>query len=207
MKVSRRMLIALISASTIIPGMSARDRRVRSVDSFDSMLAKAPYSVVLFYDNSREVRKTPEMRGVIKGLKSMMRSLSKDPNYKEANLQFLQVDVARRNLNELAQRYHVQTYPTAILFLGREATGSRLTGKVYRDQLRALINRTFKSQMQSILKEKAQQRKRELERARIRAYNRAYWGPYWGWGYGWGYPYWGYGYGGYWGRPGFYIGF
>ncbi len=208
MKVSRSMLILLISAVMVIPSLGAKDRKVRSADSFDSMLARAPYSVVLFYDNSRENKRDPEMRGVIKGLESMFRSLSKDPEYKEADLQFLRVDVARRNLSELAQRYRVQTFPSAVLFLGREVTGSRLTGKVYRDQLQSLINRTFKAQMQSVLKEKEQQRKRQLERARIRAYSRAYWGGPYGWGYGgYGYPYWGYGgYGGYWGRSGIYFG-
>jgi hypothetical protein len=205
MKVERRMLILLISAITI-PSASAKDRPVRSADSFDSMLARAPYSVVFFYDKSRETRKDPATRGAIKGLETMIRSLSKDPGYQEADLQFLRVDIARRNLSELAQRYRVQTFPTAILFLGREATGSRLVGKLYRDQLRALINRTFKTQMQSILKEKEEKRKRDLERARIRAYNAASWGPYWGWGSGYGYPYWG-GYGGSWGRPGIYFGF
>lgn len=200
MKVGRSIMLLIASSALIIPSVITKDKRVSSADAFESTLAKAPYSVVLFYDNSRENRKDPEMRGIIKGLESMMRSLSRDPEYREADLQFLRVDISRRHLDELAQRYGVKTFPTVMTFLGREATGSRLTSNVYRDPVRSLINQTLKTQMNQVLKEKAQQRKRELERARIRAYNYASWGPYWGWGY----PYWGYG--GYWGRPGFYFG-
>ncbi len=195
----RTMIVLLLGIA--MPMMHAKDRRVRSVGSFDSMLARAPYSVVLFYDKSRENMRDPDMKGVIKGLETMMRSLSKDPNYKEADLQFLRVDVARRNMDELATRYRVTMYPTALLFFGREAVGSRLTGKVYREQLEALINQNFGTKMKEIMKEKAAQRKRELERARIRAYQWSAWGPYWygPYGYGGSYPYWRYGYGRPWG--------
>lgn len=204
MKTGRRTVVLGISV-LMINAMCAKDKAVRSADSFDTVLARAPYSVVLFYDNSRENRRDPAMRGEIKGLETMFRELSRDPSYKEAELQFVRVDVARHGLAEVAQRYQLRTFPAAMLFLGGKATGAQLMGKIYRDELSTLIDRTFKSQMESVLKEKEQQRRRELERARIRAYNAAYWGPYWGWGYG--YPYGGWRYGGYWGRPGFYIGF
>lgn len=200
MKIGRRTTMLMLSSALIIPSVTTKDKRVSSADAFESTLAKAPYSVVLFYDTSRENKKDPEMRSMIKGLESMMRSLSRNPEYRETELQFLRVDISRRHLDELAQRYGVKTFPTVLLFLGRELTGSRLTGTVYRDQVQTLISQTFKTQMDQVLKEKAQQRRRELERARIRAYNYASWSPYWGWGYS---PYWDWGYRG---RSGFYFG-
>ena len=187
-----------------VASLSAKDRRARSADSFYTLLSKAPYSIAMFYDKSKDNMRNEEIREQIKAIETMFRSLSKDPNYKEANLQFVRVDVARRNLDSVAQQYAITKFPTFMTFLGREPiAGQRVQGYAYRTRIQSLIDRSLKREMQQTLKEKEAQRKRELERARIRAYQRASWwpyysGPYW---YGGGYPYWRYGYG--YRRPGF----
>ncbi len=212
MKVGRSYQVIMLAllCLAVVPSIDARYKRARSADSFYRLLARAPYSVVLFYNISRENRRDKGMRRSMKDLEIMFRSLSKNPDYKEAELQFLRVDVARRDLMSVANRYSIQRYPTAMLFVGRESIGQRLSGKVYREQLQALINHNLRKRMQEVIKEKQKQRQRTLERARIRAYQWAAWGPYWSspywygpYGYGGYRPYWRYGYG----RPGFGISF
>lgn len=189
-----------------ISAMSAKDKKVRSVDSFYRLLARAPYSVALFYNRSKENMRDEEKRRSMKDLEIMFRALSKNPDYKESDLQFVRVDVARRDLNSLAAQYRITYYPTAMLFVGREPVAQPITGKLYREQLQDYIEQHLKQKMQVVIKEKQKQRQRELERARIRAYQWAAWGPYWYGPYGYyGYrPYWRYGYG--WPRAGFYFG-
>lgn len=190
-----------------VGSMHAKDKRVKSADAFDLMLARAPYSVVLFYDRSRDNMRDPETRNMITSLESMFRSLSKTPDYEEAELQFLRVDVSRRDMDTVSERFGVKSYPTVLLFLDRQPLVQRLSGTVYREQLQQLIEENLKEKMNEIKQGKQEQRKRALERARIRAYQ--WGGPFWYGGY---YPYWHSGYYPYWwyGRGpyyGFHFGF
>ncbi len=197
-KVALLMLIGLVC----IPSLNAKYKKARSVDSFYGLLARAPYAVALFYDKSKDNMRDEAIRRSIKDLEIMFRSLSKNPAYKEADLQFIRVDVARRDLSSLAEQYRIRYYPTAMTFVGRELVGQPIAGKLYREQLQSLINQNLGQKMQAVMKEKQKQRQRELQRARIRAYQWAAWGPYWYGGYGgyYGYrPYWGRGYGRPWG--------
>ncbi len=165
-----------------------KDKRARSADAFYRLLSSAPYSLVVFYDRSKSAMRNDVTKEDIKDLEVMLRSLSKNPLYKGADLQIVRVDIGRRDLGKVAQEYAIETLPTYMIFLGREPIGNKLTGFAYRSKVNALIDQNLKEKMNVRLKEKEKERKRELEAARIRAYNRAYyWGPYWYGGY---YPYW-----------------
>ncbi len=188
-----------------------RERLVRasSDDSFRKTLARSPYAVVVFYDKSRENMRDPQIKNKISDLEDMFTSLSKNPDYVEAELVFIRVDVARSGLMSVAQSYGIRTFPAFRLFVGDQMIrGVGINAYAYRAQVQSLINTHLQSYMQNVMQEKQRKRERDLERAKIQAYERAaYWGPYWN-GYGyypyWAGPYWGPGWGyGYYGQPGF----
>lgn len=181
--------LSFIILGLLTSSLRAKEREARSYEKLQLLLAKAPYTVVVFYDNSREHRKNKELKQKIRNLQVMFRAVSKDSTYKEANLQFIKADISRSNLAQALRTYGINTVPQFLLFLGRERIkGQALKGFIYRDDLERFINQNLKGQMQQQMKEKEQARKRELQEAKIRAYNRPYWGsPYWYYGY---YPYW-----------------
>ena len=182
--------------------------KVSSQRRFDKAVAKYRYAVVLFYQRDKQTRRDERMRGQISDLETMTTSLSKSPRYKEAKLPFLRVNVAKADLDQLAQKYGVTQMPTFMLFSGGEEVRegrniARLTGFVSRTQLEAFIDKHLKDQIEDTIEQKAEARKRRLERARIRAYYYPYgYGGYYGWpyhyGYGWPYYGYGFGYGRYW---------
>jgi hypothetical protein len=187
MNIQRKMLFLLILATSLC----AKDIRVRSLDVLRKKLSQSPYTVVLFYDKSRENMRNKEIKQKIVDLESMFRSLSKDDYYKDANLQFIRAEVNREALQSVQRRYSLLQLPAFAIFLGRELK-AKLYGYVFRDTVENFIERNLKSKMEETIKQADELRKKRLEEAKIRAYNRPYWyGPYWYGGY---YPYWWYGY-------------
>jgi cysteinyl-tRNA synthetase len=170
----------------------AKDIRVRSIDKLSKKLAQAPYSLVLFYDKSRELMRNDEMKQKIGDMEAMFLSLSKDDYYKDANLQFIRAQVNKQDLQSAQQKYQLTELPAFAIFLGRQLKAT-LYGYVFRDAVEQFIEQNLKSKMEEIIKQADELRKKRLEEAKIRAYNRPYYyGPYWYGGY---YPYWWYGYG------------
>ena len=180
--------------------IGAKEKAISSSEALYKLLSKAPYSVVMFYEKSKENMKDKTIKQQISDLEVMFKSVSNNDEYKEADLQFLRVDVARKNLMSAAQRFNITKFPTFMLFVGREPipttiSGSLSQGYIYRSQLEALINAYLKDRMQVHLKNKAESRAIALEKAKIRAYETAAYAPYWYGYYGpYGYPYWWYGY-------------
>ncbi len=180
-------------------GLSAKEKAVRSFESLQKYLTKAPYSVVMFYNKNKANLKNPKVKQQIKDIETMFQAVSKDPIYKDADLQFLTADLNRDKLRMATSQYSLNILPKFMLFLGRQPLNTPLasglsSGYLYRTQLEALINSYLDKHMEKYLNEKAQARKVELEKAKIRAYNRAAYGPWYGSFYGpYGYPYWWYG--------------
>lgn len=171
----------------------AKDIRVRSADDFFAKLSSAPYTVAVFYNRDKEVAKDKQTLRSIKDLEIQIKSLSQNPFYKGADLQFMRVDLDRKDLASVAQQFGIEALPTYLLFVGREMVGNPLVGFAYRSKVQKFIDQNLLDNMNIYMKEKQQQRARELERAKIQAYRNAYlWGPYWN-------PYWSYGYAPYWG--------
>ena len=177
----------------------AKDKRARSSEKLRSMLANAPYSLVLFFEKDRQSMKDKLRRQKISNMEKMFRSLSRDSYYKDAQLQFIRADVSRGDLKASIGRYNIKQLPSFVIFLGRELK-SILSGFAFRDAVEDLIERNLKSKMSETIKQADELREKRLEESKIRAYNRSLWYPYWGgygWGVGpyWGGPYWRYGYG------------
>ncbi len=184
-----------------VSAVCAKDIRVRSSEALRKKLTQAPYSLVLFYDDSREMKKDKNARDAIDNMEAMFRSLSKDAPYKDAQLQFIRAQVNREGLHSVLRRYELKQLPAFVIFLGREKQAVAY-GNLYRDDVEQFIEMNLKNKMKEVIKQADELRKKRLEEAKIRAYNRPYiYGPY---GYGpWLYPYGWYGYG----RPYWYGGY
>jgi hypothetical protein len=181
--------------------LCAKDIRVRSSEALRKKLTQAPYSIVLFYDDSRELKKDKNARDAIVNMEAMFKSLSKEDYYKDAQLQFIRAQVNREGLHPVLRRYELKKLPAFVIFLGREKQ-SVAYGNLYRDDVEKFIAMNLENKMKDVIKQADELRKKRLEEAKIRAYNRPYtYGPY---GYGpWLYPYGWYGYG----RPYWYGGY
>ncbi len=190
MKTQRKTLFLLISFAAT--SLCAKDIRVRSSEALRKKLSQSPYTVVLFYDKSRENMRDQKIKQKIIDMESMFRSLSKDDFYKDSKLQFIRAEVNRKGLQSVQRRYSLSRIPAFAIFLGRELK-ARLYGYVFRDTVENFIERNIKSKMEETIKQADVLRKKRLEEARIRALNTPWWyGPYWYGGYR---PYWWYGYG------------
>lgn len=212
------LLVCLVGISCLL---SARNKlvRVSSRDSFYNTLARSLYSVVMFYDKSKDVMRDPELKRKTNDLEEMFASLSKNPDYVEAELMFMRVDVSRKDLAEIAYSLGVKDFPSFRLFLGGQMIkGVGIQGFTYRNNVQMLIDDHLADRMKQVMREKERKRERELEKAKISAYqNATWWGPwgpyaspYWYYPY-WSGPYWN---GPYWGYPyyarpyyGFYVGY
>jgi hypothetical protein len=188
-----KKLLVMMLLMGIVGICRAKDVRVTSSERLYRLLAQSPYSLVVFYDRSKDAMKDPATKQNILDLETMMQSLSKSPFYKDTDLQFIRVDISRQDVVDAVKNFSIQIVPTFMVFLGREPLTERLTGFAYRPQVMNFIDQNLKNEITQYMKKKEEQRKRELQMAQIRAYNQLYlWGPYWYTGY---YPYW---YGPYW---------
>ncbi len=198
------VLTGMLASSGLYFNLDSNKNDARSVQRFDREVVKKPFVLIYFYESAYSGhRHDPAMRSMDHAL-SALRRLRR---YKESGLNVIKANVTRDDLYQVANRYGVKEFPTAIVLkLGRPVTHKvgaheqtvQLHGYVSSGQLEDFIE-------QHIGKELAKERERYLKERLIRAETAAYyWGsPYWYGGYGWGYPYyWGRPY---WGRP--YVGF
>ncbi len=186
--------LAMVILFVFTVPVDARVRRIKSLNEMMTRLATAPYSVILFLDKNKESMRDQNLKQRINDTETMFRSISENPTYKDAGLQFMSVDIARDNLVSVARKYSIAGFPAVLAFSGMQSVGNNaiIQGAIYRDNVETYINTHLGLKIKEILKEKDEARQRELERAQIRA---AYWpymyAPYWYYGYN---PYWGFGY-------------
>ncbi len=186
--------VLILCCMTFFSAIYSREKNASSLDNLRSLLSQSPYSIVLFYNNSREAKKEEYDTQRMRDTMLMYRSVSNDDYYKDAKLQFIKADIAKKGLNQALYRYQLQTIPSFVVFLGRQLKGT-LSGYAYREDLESFIDRNLKVKMEELVKQADELRKKRLDEARIRAYTQPYywWGP---WSPYWFSPYW---YGPYWG--------
>jgi len=106
-----RMIFAVGFVGSIALGgfgsIQAYTRAIRSLEQFDKVIAESPMSVVVFF------RKSQGPKGLVKEVGFV----SRDKRYKEANLKFWLIDLDRKNLSILEERYRITQLPMAQLFL------------------------------------------------------------------------------------------
>ncbi len=186
MKMVKKILYILLCVAPLC----AKDVRVRSSSALQKKLSSAPYSIVLFYDKSRDAMRDKTAKQKLIDIETMFRSLSNDDYYKDAQLQFIRADVARKGLVSSSRDYNLIRLPAFVIFLGRQLT-DKLYGYAFRQTVEKFIAQNLKIKMDKAIKQADEQRKKNLEQAKINNLNRPYWyGPY---GYGGFYPYWWYG--------------
>ncbi len=178
-----------------------KEIKISSQARFNKAIAKYRLAVVMFYQRDKQLRHDKSLRQQITDLEVMFRSLSKAPTYMSADVQFLRVNIGKKDLEQVAQDYGVKDMPAFLLFNGglpardQQKNIAVLPGFVSRTQLQAFIEKHLQETIDEVMEEKAEARKRRLERARIRYYERPYyyhypyyWGGYWPYWHG--YYYW-----------------
>lgn len=167
----------------------SRVKSMRSERKFQRDIGKRQFSVAMIYDEGESVKQDAALRSKVDRLENMFRSTSEQRDFRDAGVLFAKVDINKRDLDIVAQEYHVSKLPTFFLFrhgsLVKDKTTKqpvKLVGFVSRAQLLEFITKYLGEEIEDYAK----------ERRRAREYNRLYWwGGYGGYG---GYPY---GYGGY----------
>ncbi len=179
---------------------SARELSVGSSKKFDHVLNKKSFALVFFYDMGKRLRRdNPQAYEKIADLDSVVRRIGMRRLYKEGDLQIIRVNLAKGNLELVAQEYGIKRTPAFILFKDGLPVKNEthqiatLHGFVDSSQLHSFIDQYLKRELENRVQEKAQEReyRREME---------ALYGPQIYWGVGWGYDWPGY-YGPYWGGP------
>lgn len=195
-KVSISMVaVALCSIFFVV----AKEISLRSENRLKDIIIKDRYAVLMLYKEDKDTRKDKKMTEDLRYLKETFKAVSSDDFYKESDLSFLTSNVAKKELVDLPEKLGVKQLPAFVLFQDgkaiRGADGQKLilSGFVARDALQGFIDQNLKDELEDVIEEKAEIRKRELEEARIRSY----YAPqvYFGLGYGYPYGYYGYPYG------------
>lgn len=201
------LIVFFIMIIGLMNPIDAKIREMRSSTGFNSVVGRYSHAVVLFYDHSREIKKSnPEQYSQNNRLETVFKTVAGRGAYEEAGIQFLLVNVAKSGLWSTARDYGFKDYPVCVLFKnGSPLSDSSIRGFFGAEQLHTLINTVWGDDIDQLVQQKQEER-REIER------ERALYGPSIGFGFGypyygrgWGYPYYG-GYG-YWRRPGFSFGF
>lgn len=185
--------LALVLACSWGSDVQAKDRldKVSSIRSFNKIAEKSEMAVVVFYEkDKKKMRDNKDLTTQVERVERIFSNVSRSFDYKEAEMVFLQVDVARKDLQGLLGDYGINTIPTYMLFKFGEPVKkgdkiAMLTGMVSSDQIRQFIDIYFKDRIKSIVEEKAKLREKRAE-------ENYYYG--WGWGFGYPYYYWNYPY-------------
>ena len=160
MKIYNKKLVscALLSIIAMSGIAQAKVRAVKARRDFEQSVAKDGMVVALFYyDND-------------KGLTRMYEDVSTYQPYNDADVVFLKVNAARKELSALALLYGVTTMPTFIFFNnGKRLVDNKgmaiiVTGNVSRDTLQSSINNYYGAQIEDyIAKKDARNERRSVQ--------------------------------------------
>jgi thioredoxin-like negative regulator of GroEL len=141
-------LIALVLFFTSSGIVQAKVRAVNARRNFEQSVAKESMVVALFYD------------GLDKGLMRIYEDIGNHQEYDDADVVFLKVNAARKELGELASLYGVSTMPTFIFFhkgkrvVDRNGVPIVLAGLVSRDQLQSFIDEHYGAEIKKYITKK-----------------------------------------------------
>ncbi len=197
------ILVALGMRSTLVGKITS----VKSERRFNKLTVRNELVVVMFYDRekkkARDRKEREEQREYYDKLFAMFKSASKIFDYKEAEVKFLKVNLARKKAADLQHDFDIIETPTFMLFKDgspvRDEKGAiaQLKGIVSREKLREFIDKYFEERIEEIMNQKEEIRRRRLEELRYRRYYYPYYygyypyyyRPYWGFGFGYGHGY------------------
>jgi hypothetical protein len=175
------LMIFLIILVGIRSGLGAAIsfRSVRTINKFSRALDTYRLIVVMFYDIN-SIHHCAVSKTLFHEQERIMRSISKDPYYRQAKVQFFKVNIGNSDGMLLRRRYGIKESPTYMIFYDGEPVENngypiRHNGFVTRTQLKNFIDQYALNIIDDIIKDEDDLRKKELELAQIRAYNA---GPY-----------------------------
>lgn len=180
------------------PSIVTKTIEAKSITRLHELLAKYDNAVLLLYKDDKQLRKNPKLQYKIYDLPIMFRATSLNSRYKEANVNFIRMNMTRI-VCDLPPEWNVTCFPTFLLFEKGEivkdfCSPALLQGFVSRKKLDEFINQHLAHAIQKSIKEKSQARQWRLDEAIVKSYERpacyyfTYPGAY--------YPYWhGYYYG------------
>lgn len=149
-------LILMLACIPMISLGSAPHKAVRSESRFHALLKQQPYSVVFFYNQDKQLttcsKKHPQAPCHIhvRSNEHAQRTITTtrhNKQYQKADLMFIKVNVAHRNLDAVAAEYGVRTFPSFILFKhgvpvrAKNGKIALLSGSATPEQLHTFINR------------------------------------------------------------------
>ncbi|HSC24869.1 MAG TPA: thioredoxin domain-containing protein [Candidatus Babeliales bacterium] len=146
---NKKMIICLAMFIVFMPVMFyAKVRTIGSSREFEQSIAKKSMVVVLFYVNKD------------RKLIHMYDDVSTYQPYNDADIVFLKVNTARKELNRIALSYGINVMPTFMFFnngkplLDNEGAVVSLTNFVTRDVLQSFINQHYGVEIENYIKQK-----------------------------------------------------
>lgn len=179
--------VVLLSSSCVC---LARVGDVGSTSKFYRALDKKPFAVALFFEAERARCNSSDSKAMVRDFGS----LSNLPRYKEGDVQFIQANFVRNDLNSLKSEFSIDQVPAYLLFSGslplKDEGGMpvMLRGDATREQVQEFIEDNLQQDIDDRLADKAELREKRRQ-------ERLAYGPYFYFGYGypvwnsWGYPY------------------
>lgn len=198
-----RMLVCVLALSGGF--LDARSRGVlvpRNDRNFYDLITKYQFAAVLFYQDSKVVRRDAGARQVIDFMNGTFDRLGRYGYYRDADLVFMKVNVERDNLADVSHAFQIVQLPCVVLFKSGVPIQDRygkplmLVGSSSADQIERLIKSNLKKELDANVQKRAEERRQQRELDRL-------YGPSFSWGLGWGWPG---AYYGSWGWPGYYGG-
>lgn len=189
--------LALVSTLPVV----GKVVKVRSKRAFDRLVDREfDHAIAMFYYADPDTYQDHKLSDDIDFLKGNFRAASRVPFYKDAEMGFLRVNVARSDLDKVADRYGVNSYPAYLLFRFGQKLGAQRNDYLSSSKIESFIDGTLKDQLKAAVKRKERIRKERRHHHYGGPWYYNYHWPYHGWGYHhWpyhhGYPYGGVGFG------------
>lgn len=156
-KYNKKLITLAILSVLVVSGMSqAKVRTIQSRRDFERTVAKESMVVALFYDDKD------------KGLIRMYEDVSNYQTYDDADVIFLKLNAARKELKDLSAMYGVVTFPAFIGFnkgkriIDNKGSAIVLTGSVSRDVLQSFIDKHYGTEIKAYITQKEARNKQRL---------------------------------------------
>lgn len=214
-KITKQVFLILIVFTGLfaLQSLQSRTYMINSERQLDRMIRRHEMIVVMFLNESREIRKDAKKRKMLRELKDVFSRISKRSFYKDAEMQFITINMENKDGAAIAKNYNITQSPSFIIINrgqpleGKQNKMALLVGGVPSEkQLYEFIDRYAEEQIEDIINQKAKRRARRESSSPYfsvgygygypYSYYPGYW-PYYGY-YGYGYPYGGFGVGWYW---------
>jgi hypothetical protein len=165
--IKKLIVISLMVIGTFNSQVCARVRGVMSVREFEQDVAHKGICVALFYSVT-DKRNAP-LRQDNKQLQRMFDELSIKDTYDDAGLVFIKINLARNDLNSLADRYGIVNVPQFVLFhdgqrvVNEEGKPCELNGFVTHKELESFIDKHCGTEVRRLDMAKAEVQKQRID--------------------------------------------